>query len=184
MPKDSKFRSFLTFTSVLNLANTWTEARQRRKEEQQEQNDSTDSNDSTEDTTMPQDDSEAAEATRELTRLQRRNNPPPESVPAYASRTIKLNAGQSATVEYTPRKGYDLRVQSIEFDRRDNHNYTFNVGGDTNSETHVIKFSPPRRVQQGQKVVSEVENNQSSGSTTFDWQIDAWAIPTNVSVEV
>jgi hypothetical protein len=175
----SKFRSFLTFTSALSLANTWAESRQQREEQEQQQQPPQQTGQQTQQT-MPHDHSETAEATQELVDIQRRNSPPPEAVPAYASRTITLNAGQQASVEYTPRKGYVFRVESIQFDRRDDHSYTFNVGGDTNSDTHQIRFNPPRRVSQGQPVVSEVENNQGSGSTTFDWEIEAWAIPTGV----
>lgn len=175
----------LTAVSALSLLNQWSEARERRKQAERDGTADGTTNGSTKQpmTNEPaQNDAQHDEATQKLLEHQRRNEPPVEAVNAYVSRTITLNAGQPATVEITPPKGYNYRVSKIEFDRRDSHDYAFIVGGDTNAETHTLKFMTPRLVQHGQKVVAEVENNQSSGSTTFDFEFEAWAIPTNVEV--
>lgn len=175
--------SFLVFTSVLNLLNTWNEsAEQQQNAGAQSGADGVQTDGSgygPEMRSIDQNTADTSSAAEELVEFKRKHKAPPEAVDEWASRTITLKPGQSARIVYNPPKGHNVRVRRIAFDRRDDHDYAFVVGGDTNAGTHRIKFQSPRRVMNGQPIVSEVENNSSS-ETTFDWELEAWAVPTGV----
>lgn len=146
---------------------------------QQSLDDSTDdSTDSGDEVTQQATTDGGTEAAMErLLEHERRTSAPPESIDAYVGEVLNLSAGGTGTVEITPRQGFTLRVALLEFDRLTDHSYNFVVGGTQITENNRAEFEATRRVANGQKVVAEVTNNSGS-SSTIDFQMVAWAIPT------
>lgn len=117
------------------------------------------------------------ETSRKLERLiaiEEKHQPSPGDKDAFTSATIELEAGETAQVTVEPAEGFNLRVKSVYFDRRDDHSYEINVGGDISSVSHRAKYTSPKLVSQSDRVVASVTNN-SSGATIVDFEIEAWA---------
>lgn len=115
-----------------------------------------------------------AQAVERLAALEETQQPRPEDKDAYASAVIELGDGDTATVTVTPDDGFNLRVREIYFDRKADHDYTFNVGGDISSVTHRAKYSKPKLVSQSDVLTAEVTNNSGS-NTVVDFELEAWA---------
>lgn len=110
--------------------------------------------------------------------LERRHRGGRDAIDGYVGATVEaLSPGGTATVRITPTSGHELMVKSLEFDRRDDHDYEFLIGGNRRSENHRVKLSNPRRVQRGKPVLAKVTNNGTSDST-FDFEGEMWGIPT------
>lgn len=136
----------------------------------------------TDDTTTTTTTTEQTQMDDQLERLvdtQTRRNPGPEAVDAFSGQTVELTDGQKVTVTVTPANGYDLRVKKSYFDRRTDHTYVHNIGGIEVSSSHEAILKATRRVMQGGQVVAEATNS-SGGPSEFDYEIEAWAIPTGV----
>lgn len=116
----------------------------------------------------------------ELLELQKKQYGGPESIDAYASEVLDLPDGAIGTVSVTPRDGFNLRVKRLYMDRRDDHDYTHYVGGTQVSENHQAILRSARKVTQGGKVVSEVENGSGS-SSVVDFEFEGWGIPSEQS---
>lgn len=106
--------------------------------------------------------------------IEAKTKPSPGDKDAFASATVSLNPDETVLVTVEPQTGFNLRVKSIEFDRRDNHSYEFNVGGDLTSVSHRAKYVSPKKVSQGDRVIAQATNNSNSG-TTIDFEMIAWA---------
>lgn len=118
--------------------------------------------------------SETAERLQELVDIESVNRPTPEDKDAYASSVLELSPGQTATVTVEPSDGYNLRVKRVYFDRRNDHLYEINVGGDVTSVNHRATYSKPKLVTQSDRVVAQV-TNESGATTVLDFELDAWA---------
>lgn len=112
-----------------------------------------------------------------LIELREATQPGPEAIDAFVGRTDTVADGATLTVEVTPTTGNDLRVERVYFDRRTSHTYQHLVGGVEVATSHQAQLSKPRLVEQGGKVVSKATNNSGS-SSTFDFELEGWAIPT------
>lgn len=115
-----------------------------------------------------------ARAVERLADIESIQGPGPEDKDAYADASFSLNDGETATVTVTPDDGFNLRVKVIYFDRKADHDYTFNVGGEVTSVTHQTKYTKPKLVSQSDVVLAEVTNNSGS-STVIDFEMEAWA---------
>lgn len=118
----------------------------------------------------------AADTLEKLVADSRRNEPSSGSVDAYVGRTFTLTPGQQVVVRVSPTRGRDLRVRRIEFDRRADHSYKLEVDGVRVSDIHRVEMDPPRVVRNGGTVVAECVNDSSS-TTTFDLEVEAWSVP-------
>lgn len=115
----------------------------------------------------------------ELVQIQRTNNAPPEAVDSFVGETVTVADGATATVEVTPAQGFDLRVDRVYWDRRDNFSYNHVVGAIDVSNAHQADFTRPRKVTQGGKVFGEATNN-SGATEEIDYELEGWAIPTHM----
>lgn len=95
---------------------------------------------------------------------------------SFASATVDISPGETAVFTVEPQDGYNLRVKEVYMDRRTDHDYTINVGGDVTSVSHRAKYARPKAVLQSDRVIAEVTNNSSS-TTTIDFELEAWAEP-------
>lgn len=168
-------------TTLIAGANLFMAAkeRQQRKELAEQMNDQAGDNadmplDNRQMENIADDQSETVEKLEKLIEIESKNKPTTGDKDAYASAVVSLDAGQTAEVTVEPLDGYNLRVKRIEFDRRDNHDYTLNVGGDVTSVNHRAKYTSPKLVSQSDRVMAVVTNNGSS-TTTFDFEMAAWA---------
>lgn len=117
---------------------------------------------------------ETAAKLDELLDHRRNLEPSPDDVDAWASETIDLPAGSLAKVTVTPKRGFYLRVERAEFDRRADHVYTFNAGGETFSANHKYDPTRPKRITQGGKLVATALNDSGTASE-IDFEFAGWA---------
>lgn len=116
----------------------------------------------------------AEQALDRLVKIEEKQGPTPGDKDAFASATINLGTGETAEVTVEPQDGWNLRVKRVHFDRRDNHSYEINVGGDVTSVSHRAKYASPRLVSQSDRVLASV-TNESGSSTIVDFEMEAWA---------
>lgn len=166
----------------LSLLLSLSDRRKRRQMEQQASNPEADPDDvgmpfeARKQNEIAEDQSRTADQLERLVEMEERNQPGPEDKDAYSSATITLSDGETATVTVEPSEGFNLRVKRIHFDKRNDHDYTLNVGGDITSVSHVAKYVKPKLVSQSDRVIAEVTNNSGS-STVIDFEMEAWAEP-------
>lgn len=160
---------FGTMVAGLSLALTLSDRAARREEQEQ-----VTGGDNSIDADTLQEQKNTSEKLDRLIAIEGKNQPTPGDKDAYASATIELSAGETATVTVQPQDGFNLRVQRVYFDRRDGHDYKFNIGGDVTSVAHRAKYTSPKPVTQSDRVVAEVTNNSGS-SSVVDFEMDAWA---------
>lgn len=113
-------------------------------------------------------------AVERLAAIEGSQNPGPEDKDAYASAVLEIADGETFEVTVTPDQGHNLRVREIYFDRKADHDYTFNVGGEVTSVTHRAKYTKPKLVSQSDVVTAEVTNNSGS-ATVVDFEMEAWS---------
>lgn len=106
--------------------------------------------------------------------IEQKNQPSSGDKDAFSSATIDLSPGQTAQVTVEPAQGFNLRVKKIHFDRKTDHSYSLNVGGDVTSVSHRAKYVSPKLVTQSDRVVASITNN-SGANTTVDFELEAWA---------
>lgn len=106
--------------------------------------------------------------------IESKNKPTRGDKDAFSSATVELDPGETVQVTVEPAEGFNLRVKRIHFDRKTDHSYEINVGGDVSSVSHRAKYVSPKLVSQSDRVVASATNN--SGSTTvLDFEMEAWA---------
>lgn len=110
----------------------------------------------------------------EIRKNAEKNEPSIGDKDAYSSSTFDLDPGETAVITVEPQDGFNLRVKEVHIDRRTDHDYTINVGGEVTSVSHRSKYVSPKRVTQSDRVQAEVTNN-SSDTSTLDFEMEAWA---------
>lgn len=116
---------------------------------------------------------EANERLERLEAIETTNNPAPEDKDAFTSSVIELADGETATVTVTPQDGAHLYVKRVAFDRRADHDYEINVGGEVSSVAHRAVYAKPKKLVQSDKVTATVTNDSGS-TTTIDFELEAW----------
>lgn len=109
-----------------------------------------------------------------MVQIENQNQPTPADRDAYASAVLELSNGEVAEVVVEPVAGWNLRVKEVHMDRRDDHSYEINVGGDVTGVSHRAKYAAPRTVTQSDRVVATVVN-ESGSSSVVDFEMIAWA---------
>lgn len=117
---------------------------------------------------------EVAEKLDRLIDIESKNKPTRGDKDAFSSATVELSPGETVQVTVEPAEGFNLRVKRIHFDRRDEHSYEINVGGDVSSVSHRAKYVSPKLVTQSDRVVASATNNSGS-ATIVDFEMEAWA---------
>lgn len=117
---------------------------------------------------------EVADKLDRLIDIESKNKPTRGDKDAFSSATVELSPGETVQVTVEPAEGFNLRVKRIHFDRRDEHSYEINVGGDVSSVSHRAKYVSPKLVTQSDRVVASATNNSGS-ATIVDFEMEAWA---------
>lgn len=117
---------------------------------------------------------EVADKLDQLIDIEQKNKPTRGDKDAFSSSTIELGPGETVQVTVEPASGFNLRVKRIHFDRKTDHSYEINVGGDVTSVSHRAKYVSPKLVTQSDRVVASATNNSGS-ATTIDFEMEAWA---------
>lgn len=124
--------------------------------------------------TAETDGGEVADKLDQLIDIESKNQPSAGDKDAFSSATVELDPGETVQVTVEPAEGFNLRVKRIYFDRRDEHEYEINVGGDVTSVSHRAKYVSPKLVTQSDRVVASATNNGGS-TTVVDFEMEAWA---------
>jgi archaellin len=109
-----------------------------------------------------------------LLEQQRVTEPSPSAKDAFASAVVELSPGETAEVEVTPADGTHMYVSRVAYDRRDDHDYTINVGGDVSSVAHRANYAKPKKITQSDTITATVTND-SGTTTTLDFEIEGWS---------
>lgn len=116
---------------------------------------------------------ETTEAVERLIEHEQLTEPSPGDKDAYASVVADVSDGATVEVEFSPPTGSVLWVEMVHMDRRDDHEYEINVGGEVSSVAHRAKYAKPRKISQSDNVIARVTNNSGSAST-IDFELEGW----------